>query len=343
MNKIGVSSGFYGKDWPVDFTDSIRKASQLGFDAIELFTAGMLDQPKQKLKEYVTLAAELGIELQYCTGLAPDCDLASPDESIRRNGIEHVKRTLDLIGVHGRKAVRRRQLHRLGLPAGRLREKPTYRERSITSIREIMPTAEALGITYCVEPTNRFEQFLLNTTPEGNAYLRGRGQPEPEAHAGHFPHEHRGGRPQPRPFSSRATTSGTCTSASTIGTTRAWASCRGTTIIRALGKLGYKGTLSMEPFIIPGGDVGQGCSVWHDRTGGATESELDEVGATIRGVRQEPGRDAHRLHRAVVLRRERMLDLSLNIELILTDMDFYDRIPCAAEPGSRRSSSGTPP
>jgi len=48
-------------------------------------------------------------------------------------------------------------------------------------------------------------------------------------------------------------------------------------IIRALGKVGYKGTLGMEPFIIAGGDVGQGCAVWHDRTGGATEGELDEV------------------------------------------------------------------
>jgi hydroxypyruvate isomerase len=28
-----------------------------------------------------------------------------------------------------------------------------------------------------------------------------------------------------------------------------------------------------------------------------------------------------------------MLDLSLNIEMILTEMDFYDRIPCAAEAG----------
>ncbi|MCX6376956.1 MAG: TIM barrel protein, partial [Armatimonadetes bacterium] len=149
----------------------MRKASRLGFDAIELFTPGMLDQPKQKLKEYVKLSTDLGIELQYCTGLAPDCDLASQEEAIRRNGIEHIKKTLELIAFMGGKLFGGVNYIAWGSKLARLGDKPAYRERSLTSIREVVRTAEDLGITYCIEPTNRFEQFLLNTSPEANAFL----------------------------------------------------------------------------------------------------------------------------------------------------------------------------
>jgi D-psicose/D-tagatose/L-ribulose 3-epimerase len=276
MNKIGVSCGFFGKDWPVDFTASIRKASRLGFDAIELFTPGMLDQPKQKLKEYVALSAELGIELQYCTGLGPDCDLASSDESVRRHGIENVKKTLDLIAFMHGKLFGGVNYIAWGSRLARLEDKPRFREKSVASIREVVTTAEDLGITYCIEPTNRFEQFLLNTTAEANAFVKDVGSPNLKitfdtfhmsieednltqailAAGDNLGHVHLGEHNRHYPGKGFMP----------------WDE-----IIRAFGKLQYKGTLGMEPFIIPGGDVGQGCFIWHDRTGGASESELDEV------------------------------------------------------------------
>jgi D-psicose/D-tagatose/L-ribulose 3-epimerase len=171
VNKIGVSSGFYGKDWPVEFTASIRKAAKLGFDAIELFTAGMLGQPKQKLQDYAKQADELGIELQYCAGLTPEFYPASKDGSVRKNAVEYLKKTLELIGFLKGRIFGGVNYIAWGSRLDNLREKPFYRERSIKSLKEVMPTAEGLGITYCVEPTNRFEQFLLNTVTEGNAFV----------------------------------------------------------------------------------------------------------------------------------------------------------------------------
>jgi len=276
MNKIGVSSGFYGKDWPVEFTGSIRKAAELGFDAIELFTAGMLSQPKQKLRDYAKLAAELGIELQYCTGLTPDVDPASKEEAVRRKGVEHLKKTLELIGFLKGKIFGGVNYIAWGSRPEDIREKPAYRERSIRSLREILPLAEDLGITYCVEPTNRFEQFLLNTAAEGNSFVAEVGSPnlkltldtfhlsieedniaEALLRAGkNLGHMHLGEHNRHYPGKGFMP----------------WDE-----IFRALGKLNYQGTLGMEPFIIPGGDVGQGCAVWNDRTGGASAAELDEL------------------------------------------------------------------
>jgi D-psicose/D-tagatose/L-ribulose 3-epimerase len=276
MNKVGVSSGFFGKDWPVDFTDSIRKASRLGFDAIELFTPGMLDQPKQKLKDYVKLSEDLGIELQYCTGLAPDCDLASKDESIRRHGIAHVKRTLELIKFMGGRLFAGVNYIAWGSRLARLEDKPFYRERSIMSIREVMTTAENLGITYCIEPTNRFEQFLLNTTAEANAFVRDVGSPNLRITLDTFHMSI-----EEDNLTEAILLAGKNLGHMHLGEHNRHYPGKGfmpwDEIIRALGKLGYTGTLGMEPFIIPGGDVGQGCAVWHDRTGGASESDLDEV------------------------------------------------------------------
>jgi D-psicose/D-tagatose/L-ribulose 3-epimerase len=276
MNKIGVSSGFYGKDWPVEFTGSIRKAAQLGFDAIELFTAGMLGQPKHKLQEYAKLADGLGIELQYCTGLSPEFDPASKDASVRKNAVEHLKKTLELIGFMKGKIFGGVNFIAWGSRLEDIREKPFYRERSIKSLKEVLPTAEGLGITYCVEPTNRFEQFLLNTATEGNAFVEEVGSPnlklsldtfhlsieedniaEALLRAGkNLGHMHLGEHNRHYPGKGFMP----------------WDE-----IFRALGKLRYQGTLGMEPFIIPGGDVGQGCAVWNDRTGGASEAELDEL------------------------------------------------------------------
>ena len=182
-----------------------------------------------------------------------------------------------------------------------LKDKPAFRERSITSIREIMRTAEALGITYCVEPTNRFEQFLLNTTPEANAYLRDVGSPNLKLTLDTFHMSI-----EEDDLSEAILLAGANLGHMHLGEHNRHYPGMGfmpwDTIIRALGKLGYKGTLSLEPFIIPGGNVGQGCSVWHDRTGGATESRAGRGRTKIRGVHQEPGGNAHRLHRAVVLR-----------------------------------------
>ena len=130
MNKIGVSSGFYGKDWPVEFTGCIRKAAQLGFDAIELFTPGMLNQPKQKLKDYAKLAGRAGDRTAVLRGLTPDVDPASKDESVRRQGVEHLKKTLDLIGFLKGRIFGGVNYIAWGSRPEDIREKPAYRERS---------------------------------------------------------------------------------------------------------------------------------------------------------------------------------------------------------------------
>ncbi|MGA2479881.1 MAG: sugar phosphate isomerase/epimerase [Spirochaetia bacterium] len=276
MNKIGVSCGFFGKDWPIDFTASIRKASRLGFDAIELFTPGMMDQPKQKLSEYVALSAELGIELQYCTGLSPDCDLASCDESVRRHGIEQVKKTLDLIGFMHGKIFAGVNYIAWGSRLARLEDKPRFREKSLASIREVAKTAGDLGISYCVEPTNRFEQFLLNTISETNAFLRDAGSPSLKITFDTFHMSI-----EEDDLTDAILRAGANLGHVHLGEHNRHYPGKGfmpwDQIIRAFGKVQYAGTLGMEPFIIPGGDVGQGCAVWHDRTGGASEKELDEV------------------------------------------------------------------
>ena len=276
MNKIGVSSGFFGKDWPVEFSGCIRKAAQLGFDAIELLTAGMLGQPKQKLQGYAKLADELGIELQYCTGLTPEFDPASKDASVRKNAVEHLKKTLELIGFLKGRIFGGVNYIAWGSRLEDIREKPFYRERSIKSLKEVLPAAEGFGITYCVEPTNRFEQFLLNTATEGNAFVEEVGSPNLKLTLDTFHLSI-----EEDDIAEALLRGGKNIGHMHLGEHNRHYPGKGympwDEIFRALGKLRYQGTLGMEPFIIPGGDVGQGCAVWNDRTGGASEADLDEL------------------------------------------------------------------
>jgi len=44
---------------------------------------------------------------------------------------------------------------------------------------------------------------------------------------------------------------------------------------QALKKINYQGRVVMEPFIKPGGEVGEAIHVWRDLSSGADEAQLD--------------------------------------------------------------------
>ena len=46
------------------------------------------------------------------------------------------------------------------------RRKSRARELSIQSLKQIMKVAEVVGVDYCFEVVNRYEQFIFNTAKE---------------------------------------------------------------------------------------------------------------------------------------------------------------------------------
>jgi D-psicose/D-tagatose/L-ribulose 3-epimerase len=136
-------------------------------------------------------------------------------------------------------------------------------DRSVASMRQAIKTAEDCGVFFNVEVVNRFEQFIVNTAAEGLDYVQrvgsehcrvlldtfhlnieedniGRAIVAAGKHLGHFH----------------------------IGETNRRAPGRGRMpwdeIFAALHAAGYRGAISMEPFLMPGGQVGRDISVFRD-------------------------------------------------------------------------------
>jgi D-psicose/D-tagatose/L-ribulose 3-epimerase len=245
----------------VDFVPYVQKARELGFDVLEV-NAGTLavmgGEERRRLKE---AAAEAGISMSCCIGLPPASDLASSEPSIRSAGIRHLNRIADAMNECG--------IDRLtgiiysswpGSLEGRGTTRQQAWEWSVASMRVAICKAEDLGLTYNAEVVNRFEQFLLNTAADALAYTAAVGSPnlkilldtyhmniEEDSIAGavltagpHLGHLHIGENNRKPPGHGHIP----------------WKE-----LGRALRSIGFQGWVVMEPFLVPGGEVGRDIKV----------------------------------------------------------------------------------
>jgi len=95
VNKIGIYYAYWCKDWDADFFYYASKVSKLGFEVFEVNTdaiMNMSDTARQNLKD---LVKKENLEMTFCMGLANKYDISVADESIRRRGIEYLKRIIE--------------------------------------------------------------------------------------------------------------------------------------------------------------------------------------------------------------------------------------------------------
>jgi len=287
MNKVGIYYAYWTHRWDADFVPYVAKVKRLGFDVLEV-NGGTVARMNSRERARLRRAAERhGIELTYCIGLPHRFDPASPSAAVRRAGIRYLGAMARAIQEMGH-----RQLggiiygswpSRLALGEDKLR----YLDRSVRSLREAVKSAEDCGVTFNVEVVNRFEQFLLNTAAEGVAFVEQVGSPHCKvlldtfhlnieeddigraivgtgAHLGHF---HLGETNRRVPGRGRMP----------------WAE-----IFGALKTIRYPGALTMEPFLMMGGEVGRDISVNRDLRQGVN---LDrEAAFSARFVKEWVGR-----------------------------------------------------
>ena len=225
-------------------------------------------------RDLARAAKDAGIELTYCIGLPAQYDLASPDASVRANGLEYVRKLLRMIGEMDGKilgGILYSCWPATQFPQG---DKRPWWDRSVASVREIARTAADEGVTYCLEVVNRFEQFLLNTAAEGVQFAKEVDSDSVKllldafhmnieedfigdavrSAKGYIGHIH-------------------------IGEANRKAPGRGhmqwDDLMDGLRDADYTGRIVMEPFIKMGGQVGQDIRMWHDLSDGGDEAYLD--------------------------------------------------------------------
>lgn len=275
MNKIGIYFAYWTRDWSADYLYYLNKVSKLGFDVLEVGSAAVLEMPKNKRDELKKAAQDKGMEITYCIGFPKDKDMASEDASIRKNGIEYAKKTLEAIGyMEGKIFAGINYSSWPGVLDHGITDKRPYLERSINSIKQVIKTAEDYGITYCVEVVNRFEQYLMNTAAEGVAYVNEVGSPNLKLLLDVFhmniEEDHIG---------EAIITAGDKLGHFHIGECNRKTPGKGHMpwgeITDALKKINYSGRIIMEPFVKMGGEVGRDIRVWRDLSNDADEDQMD--------------------------------------------------------------------
>ena len=273
MNKIGIYYAFWINDWNVDFHEYVDKVADLGFDILEVnagTVANMTSDERKKLKAH---ADSKKIDLTYCIGLTHEFDIASADDATRKGGIEFLKKQARSVGEIGGGKVSGiiYSSWPATMPEGETDKRP-YLDRSIASMKEAIKAAEENDVIFNVEVVNRFEQYLLNTAEEAVEYVKRVGSPNVkilldtfhmnieedtiskaiETAGGYLGHVHIGENNRKPPGYGHIP----------------WEE-----LASALKRINYQGAIVMEPFLIPGGQVGRDIKVWRDMSVGV---DLDE-------------------------------------------------------------------
>jgi len=148
-------------------SEAILEAKKLGFDAIELCVAGsgvLTDRTtKSECLKIAELARKTGIEISsVASGENWTVSPTSNDSSIRRKSIEFTKKALEITSWLGTDAY----LYIPGavdvffLPEAEIVPYEVCYERAHAAIKELLSSAEATGVTLCVE--NVWNKFLLS-------------------------------------------------------------------------------------------------------------------------------------------------------------------------------------
>lgn len=275
MNKVGIYFAFWTHDWAADYLLYLDKVSRLGFDILEVGSGAVLEMPKDKQRDLKNAAQDKGVELTYCIGFTADKDMASKDETVRRNGIEYAKKTIEMIGfMEGNVFGGINYSSWPGVLNEGIRDKRPYLDRSIAGIKEVIKTAEDCGVLYCLEVVNRFEQYLINTAAEGVAYIDEVGSPNLKLLLDVF-HMNI----EEDDMTQAIITAGDKLGHFHIGETNRRPPGQGRMpwkeIFGALKSIGYSGRIVMEPFVMMGGEVGRDIKVWRELNPEKSEELLD--------------------------------------------------------------------
>ena len=264
MRKIGIYYAYWTHEWDVDFLPFVKKVKRLGFEILEI-NGGTLVSMKRDMRWRLKDEAEVtGIDLSFGIGLPRQYDVSSLDENTRKKGVAFMK---EMIGA----------VHEMGggmiggtvhsyWPAVFPREleskEPIWRQ-SIRSMKELVPIAEDLEVVLNVEVINRFEQFLINDSTEALAYVQEIDSPACRILLDTF-HMNI----EEDSFGDAIRKAGKYLSALHLGEPNRkppgmgrmpWKEIR-----QALDDIGFEGPLVMEPFIMPGGQIGRDIGVWRD-------------------------------------------------------------------------------
>lgn len=169
MFKFGVASLIWTEDFTIKDLPLIDKAKSLGFSVLDINVAHPEKFPTEAVRDRVK---EAGVEVVTTIGLPKESNLIDTNLAVRRNGIDTLKKLVDINIEIGSKILGGVIYASWGYITGRARTEDEW-NWSVESMREVARYAENKGnITLAVEPVNRFETHFLNIAEDAVRYCK---------------------------------------------------------------------------------------------------------------------------------------------------------------------------
>lgn len=152
-----------------------RDIKAMGFDFIEL----LVPEPEDgiDLGEAKTALAEAGLDVVLAARVNPQRSISSEDNAARQGGIDYLKSCIDSADAIGATIIGGPLYGEPMVFAGRpplprsADEMKARADRMISGLAEVAPLARGAGQVFGLEPLNRFETDMLNTTQQGIAVV----------------------------------------------------------------------------------------------------------------------------------------------------------------------------
>lgn len=282
MNQLGIFVNFWEKNWDIDYHKYIDKIADLDYDIMEFQAQPLLDFSDERLREIKVHADARGLRLTYSLGLDRRYDISSTDESVRLGGVRYLTDIMEKMAVMGGDCISGVSYAGWGAPSYIVNDKNREWDNSIRSMKELTRVADSLGITYCVEAVNRFENLLINTAAEAVAYVK-----EVDSPAIGILLDTYHMNIEEKSFTEAIHTAAPYLRAFHTGENNRTPPGSGfghlpwDEIFQALGDIGFQGQIVSEPFVQMGGEVGRDIKVYRDLLPDTGEKELDRYAADL--------------------------------------------------------------
>lgn len=276
----GIYYAYWEHEWRGDYIAYIKKASMLGFDILEIAAGPLPEFSDGQLRELRRCAEESRIRLTIGYGPTPENNIASPDASVRRNALEYYKRLFDKMEKIGADLIGGALYSCWPIDYSKPVDKAGDWARGVEGVARMGKAAADYGIvTIGLECLNRFENHVLNTAQEGVEFVSNVRQLEAGAANVKVMLDTFHMNIEEQSIGNAIRTAGKLLGHFHTGECDRRVPGQGRTPWReihdALQEIRYEGSVVMEPFVMPGGQIGKDIKVWRNIVEKTDEKSLD--------------------------------------------------------------------
>lgn len=171
LNPVGIISMQFVRPFTGAHLNLFHKIKSIGFDFIELLVPEPEDHLDLAEARSALQEAGLGVVLAARVNLARS--IASDDAAARQGGLDYLRQCVEAANTIGARIIGGPLYGEPMVFAGRPplprsdKSMRTRAEHMIEGLASVAPDARAAGAAFALEPLNRFETDMLNTTQQG--------------------------------------------------------------------------------------------------------------------------------------------------------------------------------